>query len=100
MKYDGDPYCGCEGQVSIIVPCYNAEATLAATLQTAVAQVRVRDIVVIDDGSSDSTLALARVFEPQCAPSQGLTRASRQHAIGASRKLQANGCFSWTRTTC
>lgn len=46
--------------VSVIVPAYNAERYLAETLDSAVAQtLRDREILVIDDGSTDSTAAIA-----------------------------------------
>jgi glycosyltransferase involved in cell wall biosynthesis len=50
--------------VSILIPAYNAEMWLAATLRSALAQTWVnKEIVVVDDGSKDGTLALARSFE-------------------------------------
>jgi glycosyltransferase involved in cell wall biosynthesis len=49
--------------VSILIPAYNAEATLAETLRSAVAQTWHRkEIIVIDDGSSDRTAEIARSF--------------------------------------
>ncbi len=52
--------------VSIIVPCYNSSAWLAATLKSALAQTWSRtEIIVVDDGSRDDSLAIARRFEPQ-----------------------------------
>ena len=49
--------------VSILIPAYNAEATLAETLRSAVAQTWHRkEIVVIDDGSADRTAEIARSF--------------------------------------
>jgi glycosyltransferase involved in cell wall biosynthesis len=50
--------------VAIIIPCFNAERTIEATLNTAVEQ-SVKEIVVIDDGSSDSTASIARSFSPR-----------------------------------
>ena len=53
-----------EPLVSILVPAYNAEAYLAETLESALAQTWPRtEIVVVDDGSTDATLAVARRFE-------------------------------------
>ncbi len=47
-------------KVSIIVPAYNAEATLAATLHSLLAQSHADfEIIVVDDGSTDGTAALA-----------------------------------------
>jgi glycosyltransferase involved in cell wall biosynthesis len=50
--------------VSILIPAYNAENWIADTLQSAVAQTwEHKEIVVVDDGSKDRTLAVARRFE-------------------------------------
>jgi len=50
--------------VSILIPAYNAEEWLSETLKSAIAQTWDRkEIIVIDDGSKDGTLALARNFE-------------------------------------
>ena len=52
--------------VSILIPAYNAEEWIAETIHSAVAQTWPRiEIIVVDDGSSDSTLAIARTFESQ-----------------------------------
>jgi glycosyltransferase involved in cell wall biosynthesis len=50
--------------VSIIIPCHNAAPWLAQTLESALAQTWLaREIMVIDDGSTDDSLAIARGFE-------------------------------------
>jgi glycosyltransferase involved in cell wall biosynthesis len=49
--------------VSILIPAYNAEELLAYTLQSAIAQTWQRkEIIVIDDGSTDRTAEIARRF--------------------------------------
>jgi glycosyltransferase involved in cell wall biosynthesis len=49
---------------SIVVPAYNAEATLAETLDAVCAQTFGDwECIVVDDGSVDGTLALARSYE-------------------------------------
>lgn len=45
--------------VSVIVPCYNAERFLAATLESVFAQTYAAlEIILVDDGSTDGTRAL------------------------------------------
>lgn len=50
--------------VSVLIPAYRAEATLAATLDSVLAQSHPDiEIIVVDDGSPDATLAVARSYE-------------------------------------
>jgi glycosyltransferase involved in cell wall biosynthesis len=76
--------------VSILVPAYNAERWLADTLRSAIAQTWDRkEIIVIDDGSKDRTLAVARSFESDIISvftqsNQGAA-AARNHAFARSR---------------
>jgi glycosyltransferase involved in cell wall biosynthesis len=53
-----------EPLVSILIPAYNAEAWISETLRCAIAQTWPnKEIIVVDDGSKDQTLAVARQFE-------------------------------------
>ena len=57
LKSAGEPL------VSVIVPSWNSERTLLATLESAAAQThRNLEIVIVDDGSTDSTAAVASQF--------------------------------------
>jgi glycosyltransferase involved in cell wall biosynthesis len=50
--------------VSILIPAYNAEEWISDTLRCAIAQTwEAKEIIVVDDGSTDRTLAIARQFE-------------------------------------
>ena len=50
--------------VSILIPAYNAQKWLGETLRSAVAQTWPRtEIIIVDDGSKDDTLAVAKRFE-------------------------------------
>ena len=50
--------------VSVVIAAYNAEETLAHTLDSAIAQTWQRkEIIVIDDGSTDRTAEVARRFK-------------------------------------
>src|ERR1700743_511407 len=49
--------------VSILIPAYNAEPWIADTIKSALGQTWPRkEIIVVDDGSKDRTLAVARQF--------------------------------------
>ena len=49
--------------VSILIPAFNAEKWIAETLESAIGQTWERkEIIVVDDGSRDQTLAIARQF--------------------------------------
>ncbi len=50
--------------VSILIPAYNAQDWIADTLRSAIAQTwEPKEIIVVDDGSTDQTLEIARKFE-------------------------------------
>jgi glycosyltransferase involved in cell wall biosynthesis len=52
--------------VSILIPAYNAEEWIGETLRSAIAQTWERtEIIVVDDGSKDRTLEIARQFQSQ-----------------------------------
>lgn len=68
-----------EPLVSILIPAFNAEAWISDTLRSAIAQTWQRkEIIVIDDGSKDQTLAVARRFE------SGQVRVATQKNQGAA----------------
>lgn len=68
-----------EPLVSILVPCYNAAPWLAASLESALAQSWPRcEVILVDDGSTDGSLEVARKFE-----ARGV-RIFRQANAGAS----------------
>jgi len=68
--------------VSILIPAYNAEARLAETLRSAISQTwDHKEIIVVDDGSTDRTLAVARTFE-----SQGVAVFTQKHQGAAAAR--------------
>jgi glycosyltransferase involved in cell wall biosynthesis len=72
-------------QVSILIPCHNAAPWLEETLESALAQTwQKKEIILVDDGSTDASLALARQFGPRgirvfSQPNRGAS-AARNHA--------------------
>ncbi len=76
--------------VSILIPAYNAEKWVGAAIASALGQTwRHKEIIVVDDGSTDGTLAVAREFESRgvrvvTQPNQGAA-AARNKAFSLSR---------------
>lgn len=65
--------------VSVIIPVYNSAKYLGATIQSALDQTWLdKEIIVIDDGSTDSSLAIAKSFE------SGIVQVLSQENKGAS----------------
>ena len=68
-------------KASIIVPAFNVAATLSETLQALSAQTfRDFEIIVVDDGSSDGTVAIARAHDD---PRLRLVRQTNRGLAGA-----------------
>src|ERR1035437_9648809 len=51
--------------ISVVIPAYNASRFIAATLESVLSQSLPADeILVVDDGSTDNTVAIAAWFPP------------------------------------
>jgi glycosyltransferase involved in cell wall biosynthesis len=48
--------------ISVIIPCYNAERTLAATIASALNQDADKEVIVVNDGSTDSSAKIIGEF--------------------------------------
>ena len=48
------------GSLSVVMPCYNEEATLAEVVERVLASPFTGELIIVDDGSADRTLAIAR----------------------------------------
>ncbi len=78
-----------EPRIGVAIPAYNRERFLAATLASVLAQTHpASDVVVVDDGSTDDTVAIAEGFGP---PVRVIRRshsgpgATRSHAMSQAR---------------
>lgn len=80
--------------VSIITPCYNGSRFLRATIESVLAQTRPPlEMIVVDDGSTDDSAAIAESFGPpvyvirqenqgeSIARNQGIARARGTHLL-------------------
>jgi glycosyltransferase involved in cell wall biosynthesis len=76
--------------VSIIIPCYNAERWLEATLKSALTQTWPHtEVIVVNDGSRDGSLAVAQRFAARGVqvidrPNAGAS-AARNHGLRLAR---------------
>lgn len=71
--------------ISVVIPCYNAERYIVATIESVLAQQRPGlEIIVVDDGSSDRSVELVRAAFPQVRVAQQANQgvaAARNHGI-------------------
>ena len=77
--------------ISVIVPCYNAERTIGSTIESALAQDVEKEVIVIDDGSTDESPRIIASFGAQIRAEFGPNR-----GVSAARDLGgelANGKF-------
>jgi glycosyltransferase involved in cell wall biosynthesis len=83
--------------ISIVIPCYNAAATLARALDSCIAQREAVQIVVVDDGSTDASAQIvfgyarqdARVHLLQMPMNGGAARARNWGALHARAPVLA-----------
>jgi glycosyltransferase involved in cell wall biosynthesis len=77
--------------VSILVPCHNAAPYLRATLDSALAQTHLEtEIIVVDDGSSDDSLAIARSYAPRVRVMAGPQRGASEARNTATRESRGD----------
>lgn len=75
-----------EKTVSIIIPVYNAEAFLERAVDSALVQNHVVEIILVDDGSKDNSLALCLAQQRKSSLIQVYTHPDRQNkGLAATR---------------
>lgn len=73
-------------KVSVIIPAYNSSRYLAETIESVLAQsYREFEVIVVDDGSTDETLAVAQRFAPTV---RALTKANGGPASARNLAMQ------------
>ena len=75
--------------ISVVIPAYNSAATIRATLDSVLAQTaRPDEILVMDDGSTDSTASLLDAYKPHVT----LFRQANKGLSGARNGLVEKAC--------
>ncbi len=65
VQFPPSPLKATKMEVTAIVPCYNEEKTLGDVLNALTASPRIKMVIVVDDGSIDGSLDVARRFKIQ-----------------------------------
>ena len=72
--------------VSVVMPAWRAQATIARALASIAAQtVRAREVIVVDDGSNDGTCAAAEAMSDMLAPTALKVFRQQNAGPGAAR---------------
>jgi glycosyltransferase involved in cell wall biosynthesis len=75
--------------VSVVIPCYNAERYIGATIRSVLAQdIDGIEVIVVDDGSRDGSVALVRAQFPQVrvvVQANAGVAAARNHGLQLAR---------------
>lgn len=66
--------------VSVVIPCYNAERYIAGSIDSVIEQGIVQEIICVDDGSSDGTRAVLEMYHSKYP---GIVRVIAQENKGA-----------------
>jgi glycosyltransferase involved in cell wall biosynthesis len=76
-------------QVSVIIPAFNAEKYLAQAVQSALAQPETAEVILVEDGSSDTTLSVCQHLVTQYPDRLHLHQhpVGRNQGAGPSRNL-------------
>lgn len=77
--------------VSIVVPAFNAEQYLAECLDSIVVQHEVGEIIVVDDGSTDSTLQIAQDYSKHDSRIKVLHQPNSGVSVARNRGMDAVG---------
>ena len=86
--------------ISVVIPSYNAGALLRETLDSVLTQNHpAQEIIVVDDGSTDSTAAIVRNYGDAVRYIWQQTRARHLRGTPASRPPQESGSRYWIATT-
>ena len=69
--------------ISVVIPCYNGAAYLGDAVESALSQTyAVSEIIVVDDGSEDDSVAIASAFGP---PVRVLTQTNQGESVARNK---------------
>ena len=77
--------------ISAVVPCYNSEAYMEKAINTLLSGGEDMEIIVVDDGSTDNTLAIAKRYE---AEYPGIVRAVHKENGGHGDAVMTGLCHA------
>ncbi|SUT87614.1 Putative lipooligosaccharide biosynthesis protein [Actinobacillus ureae] len=75
--------------IDVIIPCYNAEQTLVRAVQSALNQPELGTLWLVDDASTDNTLALAQHLQSQVPHKISVERMPENGGVAKARNWGA-----------
>lgn len=75
--------------IDVIIPCYNAENTLVRAVQSVLNQPELNLLWLIDDGSTDNTLALAQYLQAQVPDKIRVEQMPQNNGVAKTRNWGA-----------
>jgi len=85
-RQSDDPTSAAHPLVTVVIPCFNAQAFLPRTLESVLAQTHVNlEIIVVDDASSDRSVEIVRSYAARDSRVRLLVRSTNAGTPGAPR---------------
>lgn len=73
-------------RISVVIPCFNAESYLRSSVESALRQRVPVEVVIVDDASTDASLACARAIAADHPEVRVLAQPTNQGAFAARRR--------------